>query len=96
MKFIGRKIELKKINKLIQKEEFSFALIYGRRRIGKSELVKQVLRENHAKGISHPISDPLCQFYYHNIYRYTSQLTMMNPRDFFAQYTEKDVKRKKV
>lgn len=51
MKFIGRKLELKKINKLIQKEEFSFALIYGRRRIGKSELVKQVLRESHAKGI---------------------------------------------
>lgn len=35
MKFIGREKELKKIDKIIQSDELSFALIYGRRRVGK-------------------------------------------------------------
>ncbi len=43
MKFIGREKELKKIDKLIHSSELSFALIYGRRRVGKSELVHQAL-----------------------------------------------------
>ena len=36
---------LKKIDKIISKNELSFSLIYGRRRVGKSELVKQVLKK---------------------------------------------------
>lgn len=46
MKFIGRSDELNKLNKLIKKDSFNFSLIYGRRRIGKSELIKQALKDN--------------------------------------------------
>lgn len=43
MKFIGRVEELKRLDSIIENDAFSFALIYGRRRVGKSELVKQAL-----------------------------------------------------
>lgn len=46
MKFIGRTEELKKINRNLKADHFSLTLIYGRRRIGKSELVKQALKES--------------------------------------------------
>ncbi len=51
MKFIGRKEELKKLNKVISSEEMSFALIYGRRRVGKSELVNQAIAKSKAISI---------------------------------------------
>lgn len=38
-----REKELKKLDKIIRSDEFSFALIYGRRRVGKSELIHQAL-----------------------------------------------------
>lgn len=75
MKFIGRKEELKKLNKVISSEEMSFALIYGRRRVGKSELVnqaiakskvkklyyecKQVAQESNVNGLSEIVSETL-------------------------------------
>lgn len=43
-KFIGRELELKKLNRVINDEMMNFSLIYGRRRVGKSELVKQALK----------------------------------------------------
>ena len=46
MKFIGRDAELNRLNKLISSDKFNTSLIYGRRRIGKSELIKQVLKTN--------------------------------------------------
>ena len=51
MKFIGRTLEIKKLNKLIQTNEFNFTLIYGRRRVGKSELVKQTLKTSKVRSI---------------------------------------------
>jgi len=50
MKFIGRKEELGKLEKIINSEEQNFALIYGRRRVGKSELVKEALK--HSENLS--------------------------------------------
>lgn len=48
MKFIGRKEQLGKLNRAIAKtnkeEAMQNVLIYGRRRVGKSELVKQLLK----------------------------------------------------
>ena len=41
MKFIGRTQQLKKLDKVINADEFNFTLIYGRRRVGKSKLLKQ-------------------------------------------------------
>ena len=49
MKFIGRNEELNKLNKLINSDRLNFSLVYGRRRIGKSELIKQALKENNTK-----------------------------------------------
>ena len=51
MKFIGRKEELKKLDAIINNYKFSFVLIYGRRRVGKSELVKQALENSSSKYI---------------------------------------------
>ena len=45
MKFIGRKEELKKLNKVINSNFYTTTLIYGRRRVGKSELVKYALSD---------------------------------------------------
>lgn len=49
MKFIGREEQLKKLDRVINKEELTLSLIYGRRRVGKSELVKQAIKRNNVK-----------------------------------------------
>ena len=49
MKFIGRKEELSKLDKVINSDEMNFTLIYGRRRVGKSELVSQALSKSEVK-----------------------------------------------
>lgn len=51
MKFIGRKTELKFLNEIISSNEFKAALIYGRRRVGKSELIKKALSNSKGKTI---------------------------------------------
>lgn len=51
MKFIGRIIERKKIERELNSVDLSVILIYGRRRVGKSELIKQCLRETDISGI---------------------------------------------
>ncbi len=49
MKFIGRKEELSKLDKVINSDKMNFTLIYGRRRVGKSELVSQALSKSEVK-----------------------------------------------
>lgn len=49
--FYGREIERKKLHTMIQTDGQMISLIYGRRRIGKSELIKQVLKESDVKSI---------------------------------------------
>lgn len=49
--FYGREIERKKLNKMLRTDGQMVSLIYGRRRIGKSELIKQVLKESEQKSI---------------------------------------------
>lgn len=51
MKFVGRKEELKKLEKVIHADEMNFTLIYGRRRVGKSELVSQALSKSKVKSL---------------------------------------------
>lgn len=43
MKFYGREQQQKKLKRVLAKNELQVALIYGRRRVGKSELIKQCL-----------------------------------------------------
>lgn len=51
MMFIGRETERKRILRVLQKPSLSAVLVYGRRRVGKSELIKQCLRESSTRGI---------------------------------------------
>ena len=51
MAFYGREEQLKKLSKLCLGDKCSFALIYGRRRVGKSELIKQSLLETGCSAI---------------------------------------------
>ena len=46
MGFIGRTQELSKLKQLMSSDDMSMALIYGRRRVGKSGLVKQAMKES--------------------------------------------------
>ena len=45
MNFIGRTDELKKLNKVFSLDEFTTSLIFGRRRVGKSDLIKTALKK---------------------------------------------------
>ena len=51
MQFIGREEQLSKIEKAISEDQMHVSLIYGRRRVGKSELVKQALQRTDVKSI---------------------------------------------
>lgn len=42
--FIGRKYELNELEKLYQKSKFEFPVIYGRRRVGKSMLLREFVK----------------------------------------------------
>ena len=49
--FYGREQQKKSLLNMIDKEEQMISLIYGRRRIGKSELIKQTLKETNVQSI---------------------------------------------
>lgn len=51
MRFIGRTAPLNLLKKEMTSAEMRMILIYGRRRVGKSELVKQAIRESGIKSI---------------------------------------------
>ena len=46
MKFYGRESQRRSLYKMIDRMGHQVSLIYGRKRIGKSELIKQVLHES--------------------------------------------------
>lgn len=46
--FIGRKRELKKLNTLYRSNQFEFAVIYGRRRVGKTTLIQEFIKDKTA------------------------------------------------
>lgn len=43
--FVGRERELKKINLMYQSNQFEFAVLYGRRRVGKTTLIREFMKE---------------------------------------------------
>lgn len=51
MEFIGRRQELNRLKKEVYSDEMSTVLIYGRRRVGKSELIQQLIRESDCKAV---------------------------------------------
>ena len=46
--FIGREKELLELNKLYESDRFEFAVIYGRRRVGKTAIINQFIKEKEA------------------------------------------------
>ena len=46
--FIGREKELAALNKLYASDKFEFAVIYGRRRVGKTALINQFIKDKKA------------------------------------------------
>ena len=50
--FIGRVFELDQLHKMYNKSGFSFACIYGRRRVGKSALIKKFINDTNGMNIS--------------------------------------------
>ena len=43
--FVGREKELDKLNTLYQSKQFEFAVFYGRRRVGKTTLLQEFMKE---------------------------------------------------
>lgn len=43
--FVGRQKELKKLNELYQSNQFEFAVLYGRRRVGKTTLISEFIKD---------------------------------------------------
>lgn len=48
MMFVGRQKELKKLNQLYQTDLFQFPVIYGRRRVGKTALINEFIKDKEA------------------------------------------------
>ncbi|MDR2832182.1 MAG: hypothetical protein LBV67_00535 [Streptococcaceae bacterium] len=46
--FFGRKKELDKLEQQYQSDKFEFPVIYGRRRVGKTELIKKFVQNKKA------------------------------------------------
>ena len=46
--FIGRKKELEALRKQYEKDEFTFIPVYGRRRVGKTQLIEEFIRDKKA------------------------------------------------
>ena len=46
--FVGRERELAALNKLYTSDKFEFAVIYGRRRVGKTALINEFVRDKKA------------------------------------------------
>lgn len=44
--FVGRKRELEKLNKMYHSSQFEFAVLYGRRRVGKTTLIREREQQN--------------------------------------------------
>lgn len=51
MGFVGRKSELQRLHKAFKSPNQNVTLVYGRRRVGKSELIKQALKQDAATSI---------------------------------------------
>ena len=46
MEFLDREEEAKRLKKELSRKEASFIVVYGRRRLGKSTLLKRVIKKN--------------------------------------------------
>ena len=49
MKFHGRKREIQVLKRLFDSDGLQTAVVYGRRRVGKSELIKKVMKDQNIR-----------------------------------------------
>jgi len=49
--FVDREKELKALNQAWEKQDFSFIIVYGRRRIGKTRLILEFLKKKKSVGV---------------------------------------------
>ena len=61
MKFIGRKKELKDILKRFNSNRFEALFVYGRRRVGKSELIKEAIKRSGIRAITYVCRESVFQ-----------------------------------
>lgn len=61
MEFVDRKKEIHRLKKALESEKMRFIVIYGRRRVGKSALVKKVLNENKDVYFEADLDEPAIQ-----------------------------------
>ena len=68
MGLIGRKKEINRLNELYNRTRSEFVVLYGRRRIGKTFLVRQVFRDRmtfqHTALASNSLSQQLVNFHH--------------------------------
>lgn len=57
MPFYGRERELKELHLLLERDSIQNALIYGRRRVGKSDMIKQFCAVNHLLSIHYQCAE---------------------------------------
>lgn len=50
--FFGREYELGELDRLYQNDGFTFSVVYGRRRVGKSSFIQEFINRNNKKNIS--------------------------------------------
>ena len=50
--FVGRNHELERIKRRLKLDQFNAVLVYGRRRIGKTALINEAIRQSGAKCLS--------------------------------------------
>ena len=53
--FVGRKREMDTLNRIYAKDSFEFVVIYGRRRVGKTTLIKEFIKNK--KAVFYPAID---------------------------------------
>lgn len=57
LKFFGRDREIEKLNSLYSRPGFKFAVVYGRRRVGKSSVIQKFIEKDGKPNISYMASE---------------------------------------
>lgn len=88
--FIGRINELNALNNLYQSNKFEFAVIYGRRRVGKTALINEFIKDKEAiyfTGVETNEKQNL-EYFSHSIFEYQSNSIFPSFQDAFKYVFE--------
>ena len=82
--FIGREKELEKLVEKINNDRFESILIYGRRRIGKTELIKEVTKSANSKVIYYECKRALIN---DNLKDFNNEINNVLKTEFTSSFT---------